>query len=636
MSNGRWAAREVAMRLGTPSRIGLALMGILLLGPIAFAQLQVGDNTTLKASATAGVGWTGTWDGNDLNSLTYGFSGNLTGDYYDERFLNWNISPYLNQSKLNSNFYSTSSATGVSALANFLTSSRTPMQFTYARDHNAEGTFNVPGSTGSYRTVGDDQSIGLTAAYLPEDWPSIQGSFSHSASNYEVIGNRGGGTAHATAFGLSSAYDLFDTKLSGSYTKSFGSNESPLLGEQGRTLTTDNNQDSLQFGANRRLTSWSNGSFNFGRSHLNADYVGARSDATFDTISGLLNTQPTKRLSFSFHTNYSSNLSAQFLSNALNSGGNGGTAANEETKGLSFTSNYLNYGVTSGYNITRELTATGSINRQVQGQPGFPDTTSTIMNTGITWSHHLLGGSFGAHYGIAHYFSPLLVRTNDQTMTKDSTFTGQNAAVSYGRNLLGFATSGSFSYGRSLTTLLVGYVQSNYSANGSLSRNVKNWNVAVSSSYSNAHVENITVTDSSNRSYAASLSHSNLGLSANYSRGSGSGLQVGNNIIPNPVPGPLPLVLFRGESYGGGLSYRPIRRWTISSTFIKLKYNTLNLGQNSNNTSEQFFLRSDYHFRQMDFNFGYSHLTQGFGVGTVRPATIDTVFFGVSRRFDIF
>jgi hypothetical protein len=617
-------------------RMWPVLLGILLLAPLTFAQLQLGENTTLKANATAGMGWTGTWDGNDLNSLTYGFAGNLTGDYYDERFLNWNISPYLNQSKLNSNFYSTSSATGVNALVNFLSGSHTPMQFTYQRDHNAEGTFNVPGSTGSYRTVGDGQAIGLTAAYLPEDWPSIQGSFSHSGSSYEILGNPGGGTAHATAFGLSSAYDLYDTKLSGSYTKAFGSSESPLLGGQGGTLKTDSNQDSLQFGANRRLTSWSSGNFNFGRSHLNADYVGTRTDATFDTISGLLSAQATKRLSFNFHANYSSNLSAQFLSGVLNPGGSSSATGTEETKGLSFTSTFLNYGVTSGYNITRGLTATGSINHQVQGQPGFPDTTSTIMNTGITWSHQVLGGSFGAHYGVAYYFSPVLVRANDQTVTKDSTFTGQNAAVSYGRNVLGFATSGSFSYGRSLTTLLVGYAQRNYTATGSLSRNVKNWNFGANTSYSSAHIENVTVTDTSNQNYAVSLSHTNLGLSANYSRGHGSGLQVGNNIIPNPVPGSLPLVLFGGESYGGGVSYRPIRRWTISSTYTKLKYNTINLNQNSNNASEQFFLRSDYHFRQMFFNFGYSHLRQGFGVGAVRPATIDTVFFGVSRRFDIF
>ncbi len=623
------------MTTATKKRTWAVLVGILLLAPLALAQLQVGDNTSLKANATAGVGWTGTYDGNDLSSLTYGFSGTLNGDYYDDRFLNWSVNPYLNQSKLNSTSYSTSSATGVNALVNFLSSSRTPMQFAYSLDHNAEGTFNVPGSTGSYRTVGNDQTIGLTAAYLPEDWPSIQGSFSHSGSNYEVIGNPGGGSAHATSLGLSSAYDLFDTKLFGSYTKSFISSDSPLLGESG-TLKTDSNQDSLQFGASRRLTSWSSGNFNFGRTHLNADYAGARTDATFDTIGGLLDAQATKRLSFNFHANYSSNLSAQFLSQILNNGRGG----KDETKGLSFTSHYLNYGVTSGYNIAHNLTATGSVNHQVQGQPGFPDSTSTIMNTGISWAHQVLGGTFGVHYGISYYFSPLLVKANDQTVTRDSTFTGQNAGASFGRSFAGFSTNGSFSYGRSLTTLLVGYVQTNYTANGSVSRNVKNWNMSASTSYSRAHIENLSITDSSNNSYAVSLSHQNLGLSGNYSRGNGSGVQVGNNIIPNPGPGPLPMVLFNGESYGGGVNYRPIRRWTISSTYAKLKYNTLteNQAQNQNsiNTSEQFFLRSDYHFRQMDFNFGYSHLTQGFGVGQVRPTTINTVFFGVSRRFDIF
>lgn len=613
-------------------RLWPAIIVLILAGPFGVAQLQVGDNTTLKANATAGVGWTGTYDGNDLSSLTYGFSGALSGDYYDERFLNWSINPYLNQSKLNSNFYSTSSATGVNALVNFLSNSRTPVQFTYDREHNAEGTFNVPGSSGSYRTVGDGQTVGLTAAYLPEDYPSLQGSFTHSGSSYEILGNPGGGTAHATGFGLGSSYDLYDTRLSASYTKSFNNSETPILGENGELLNIKSDQDNLQLGANRRLTSWSSGSFAFGRSHLNSDYVGSRTDATFDTVSGLFDVQPTKRLSFNFHVNYSSNLSAQFLSDILKSGG---TKAGE-TKGLTFTSNYLNYGVTSGYSITRELTATGSVNRQVQGQPGFPDFTTTVMNVGLTWAHQVLGGSFGAHYGVAHYFSPSLVQENGETVTKDSTFTGQNAAVSYGRSILGFAASSSFSYSRSLTTLLAGYVQSSYTANGSLSRNVRHWNFSVSGSYSSAHIENLTVTDSANQSYAASLSHKSLGLSANYSRGSGSGLLVGNNIIPNPGEGDLPLILFRGESYGAGLNYRPVRRWTISGTFTKLKYNTTNQDLNSNNTSNQFFLRSDYHFRQMFFNFGYSHLSQGFGIGVVKPTTIDTVFFGISRRFDIF
>jgi hypothetical protein len=55
------------MKLEAPNRMWLVLMGILLLAPLAFAQVQIGDNTTLKANATAGLGWTGTYDGNDFN-----------------------------------------------------------------------------------------------------------------------------------------------------------------------------------------------------------------------------------------------------------------------------------------------------------------------------------------------------------------------------------------------------------------------------------------------------------------------------------------------------------------------------------------------------------------------------------------
>lgn len=607
---------------------------MLLLAGSALAQLPVGDETTLKLNGMASLGWAATYDGNDTNSLAYGFSGTLSGNYHDPRFLNWTIAPYLNQSRLNSNYYSTTSASGVNAQASFLSNSRTPMQFTYERDHNAEGTFHVPGSTGNYETVGDGQTFGMNASYLPEDWPSIQGSISHSGSSYEVIGNPGLGTAHATGIGLSSAYELWDTQLSGSYSRSWSASESPLFG-QSATQKTGSNQDSWQFGATRRFTNWSSGSFNFGRSHMNADYVGTRTAATFDTLNGLLSAQASKRLSFNFHTNYSSNLSAQFLSNILN-GGNGGGNADSETKGLTFTSHYLAYGVTSGYNIARNLTATGSVNHQVQGQPGFPDATSTSMNAGISWSHQVLGGSFGAHYGIAYYFAPVLIRANNQASTRDATFTGQNAAVSYARRFLGLSGNSSFSYGRSLTTLLAGYVQSNYSANGSLSRNIRYWNLAVTGSYSQAHIENLSVSDSANTSYSASLSHKNLGLGASYSRSHGSGLQVGNNIVPNPGPGPFPLVLYTGESYGFGASYRPIRRWTISGNYARLKYNTMNPAASSNNFSEQFFMRSEYRWRQMFFNFGYNHLTQGFGTGAVQPATINTVYFGVSRRFDIF
>lgn len=606
---------------------------LLLLVPAALAQLQVGENTTLKMNGIASLGWNSVYDGIDTNSLAYGFSGNLSGDYYDERFLNWSVNPFINQSRLNSNYNSTSTASGVTAQANLLNNSRTPMQFTYAFDRNSEGTFNVPGSTGSYQTVGNGQAIGVTAAYLPEDWPSIQASFNRSGSSYEVIGNPGGGSGHSTAFGLSSGYDLWGTNLFGLFSMVFNNTDTPRFDEPGATLKTDGNQNNLQFGASRRLTNWSSGSVSVGRSHLNANYEGEQVKATYDNVSALLSAQPMKRLSLNFHTNYSSNLSAQFLSNILT--GANGLAAPNESQGLSFTSSFLTYGLTSGYTIARNLTATGYINRQVQGQQGLPDTTSTTMGTGLVWSHKILGGSLGAAYGVGYTFTPIRL-ANQQT--HDQSFVGQNASASYTRRVMGFSASASGSYGHSLTTLLVGYTQTNYSANVSLSRSVAYWTVTGSASYNKAKVDTLSATDSSAQSYNLSLSHRRLALSGHYSLSHGSGLQVGNNIVPNPVPGPLPefLILFDGRAYGGGISYTPRRRWTMSGSYSRLSYDSKSIVSASNNMSEQFYFTTQYNFRQMWLNAGFSHVSQGFGTGTVAPTTINTAFFGVSRRFDFF
>src|SRR3989442_488374 len=512
----------------------LGLAGLLVFAPCAWAQLQAGENSTLHLNGMASLGYRSVFDSTDTNSLAWGFSGNLTGEYYDPRFLNFSVSPYINQSRLNSNYYSTTTATGVNAVANFLSGSHTPMQFSYERDHNSEGTFNVPGSTGNYKTVDD--------------------------------------------------------------------------------------------------------------------YQDTRTDAPFDTVGALLMMKPTPRFGVNFSVNYSSNLSAQFLSGILGGSigatvGSGAVALKPESQNPTFTSNYLTYGTVASYRATRELTFTGNINRQVQGQPGQPDATSTSMGGGAVWSHEFLGGTLGAHYAIAHYFVPL----HAQSFARSSTFTGPNTGVSYSRLLLGWSASTSFSYARSLTPFLVGYVRSNYTANVSVSRVIGTWSLGLNGSYSRARVENITLSNSLSTNYGASLAHRNYGVSGGYSHSSGSGLQVGNSIVPVPSPttGLLPnyFVLFGGDAYTIGANYRPLRRWSIDGSYSHLRYFSNNLSNNvstslatAKNTSDQFLLRSQYSFRQLQFFAGVSHLSQGFMAGSTltNPAKIDTFYVGVSRRFDFF
>ena len=624
---------------GYRKQIWLALFALLALAPSAWPQMQVGDNTTLNLNAAASVGYTGQYDSVDSNSLTYGFNANLTGDYYDPRFLNFQINPYLNQSRLNSTYYSTTSASGVNAVANFLSSSRTPIQFSYERSRDSEGTFNVPGSTGAYRTVGDGQSFGISASYLPEDWPSIQGNYSHSDSSYQIIGNPGNGTSHSNAFGLGSSYELLGTRLSGSYSKIYIGTDTPVFSNSDETLNQNTNQGTLQFAANRQLFKASNLNVTYSRSQLQGNYQGFQTDANFDTVGALLNVTPTSRVNLSFDVNYSSNLSAQYLSSVL-TGGTGSAAATTQTSNLTYTSNYLTYNTNAVYNVTKSLSVTGYANRREQSQPGATDSTGNTTGVGTTWTHSLLGGSLGAHYSIAYYFSPTASIASNQNSRRDSTFTGHNASVSYSRRMLGWSASASGSYARSITTTLVDYVGRSYSTNGSVSRNIASWNLALSGSYSNSMIEGLSTSNSNSSSYSASLSRRKFGFSGSYSRNNGSALQVGNNLIPTTLaePGALPnsFVLFNGESYGFGGSYNPRRRWTIVGSYSRVRYHTLNLVGNSSNSSDQFYFRSEYRFRQLYLVGGFSHLSQAFGTNLTRPGQLNTVYFGVSRRFDIF
>ena len=51
-----------------------------------------------------------------------------------------------------------------------------------------------------------------------------------------MIGNPGGGTSHSTSLGFASTYNIWDTLLSGSYTRAFSNAENPLLGQNGATV----------------------------------------------------------------------------------------------------------------------------------------------------------------------------------------------------------------------------------------------------------------------------------------------------------------------------------------------------------------------------------------------------------------
>src|SRR5579864_5542513 len=120
--------------------------GMLLLALPAAAQIKIGE-TTNTANGTVSSGYTATF-GNMTSSThgwTLGGAGTFAGSYYNPNFLSYSFSPYLNQSRANSNFQSISNASGVNASVNLFGGSHFPGSVSFSEAYNSDGNFGVPG-----------------------------------------------------------------------------------------------------------------------------------------------------------------------------------------------------------------------------------------------------------------------------------------------------------------------------------------------------------------------------------------------------------------------------------------------------------------------------------------------------------
>ena len=76
---------------------------------------------------------------------TVGGEATLTGSYHSPNFLSYNISPYLNQSRANSNFQSISDASGVNVSTNIFAGSHSRGRSTIPTPTTPKATTRFPG-----------------------------------------------------------------------------------------------------------------------------------------------------------------------------------------------------------------------------------------------------------------------------------------------------------------------------------------------------------------------------------------------------------------------------------------------------------------------------------------------------------
>jgi hypothetical protein len=168
-------------------------VGLLLLAKPALGQVQVGD-ASMNMNGTVSAGYSAVY-GDQIGSshnLGFGGTGTLSGSYYSPSFLNFNFSPYYNQSRANSNFQSITESSGFNFNSGIFSGSHFPGSISYAKAYNSEGNFALPGLP-NYTTHGNSDVFGITWSEVVPGLPSLSVGYQQGGNQYSVYGTNDNG-----------------------------------------------------------------------------------------------------------------------------------------------------------------------------------------------------------------------------------------------------------------------------------------------------------------------------------------------------------------------------------------------------------------------------------------------------------
>ncbi len=613
----------------TVAQIASCVVGFLLLLTIspAHAQLQVGDDLEMKVGGLFTAGYQGVYgDSSQIESshgLDFGLNGNINGSYYNPNFLSFNIVPYFNQSQANSTFQSITGASGVSATANLFNGSHFPGSITYRDDYNSTGTFGLVGQP-NFTTHGHGDGFGIAWSALLPNLPTLSVGYSQGSGSGTVYGTNQETGTDTKLFNVRSTYAIEGFHLNGFFDHNTLDAKYPafLAGEQESVSNTSGHD--FGFGANRNLPI--NGSFfaNYNRSTASTDFLGTQDSTTSYTTStetSGVTFHPTQKLSVFSSESYTDNLSGYLNQTLIN----GGTVQTPISLGSG--SRSLQLGGGASYQFTNFLST--------QAQATYYDQyyfdksyTGTFITGTVNYARRILD--------MFTFSAGVLEESNGQ----GSNSVGFVGNANYFHKIKGWETSGSFSYAQNVQSVLVTYTTSYYNYTARLHRRF-GYGLAWIATYSGnrSGLTNQAGTDNHSEGYSTSISSRRFTVTGNYTKATGQSILTNAGLValpPTPGVAASNLILFDGDSYGGGVSATPLRHLTISGSFSRAISSTLSDVSNSRNNTELFNAQLQYHFRRIGVLAGFTSFSQGISASGTLPGTANSYFIGVSRWFDFF
>jgi hypothetical protein len=609
------------------------MLGAILLGAFAlpvWAQLQVGDYAKLNLNGNLTAGYGGTF-GNltqSEHSLTAGGDMNLTGAYYNPNFLSFNFRPYYNRSQSNSMFQSIGDSSGFDAGVDIFSGSHFPGFVSFGKSYNSTGQFGIPG-TSSLVTHGDSRQFGIGWSTLFPGLPTLSATFSTQASASSIYGTEQTSNSLVHNLTLRSDYTLAGFRLNGSFLRLSNDMTLPSFLDGLPPQQSDGASNTFQVSASHAFplhgsfsAGFSRSTFGYGSGAANSNQS-TTANGSADSVSAGLSIHPFSRLTTSFTSNYSDNLSGTIAQQIISAGGPVPQLNLGQSRSL-LVSGDAHLWVIGG------LSVQGGVNRQEQ---------------------FFLGQAYGltqVNAGASYFYArPLFGTLNfsvgmTDTATKEgNTGAGLAASVSFYRKIRRYEVSGSFMYGQYVQTLLAIATSSSFSYSASVSRKLSNhtfWSGSFGAGRSG-----FTNNGSSNHSERGSSSFSYRGYAANifYSQSSGTSLLTANGLVATPAglpPGVLPpdaVVLFNARSLGVGGSGTLFRRMVITGAYARGNGTTISPLLTASNHNQMYTALARYPFRKMYFTAGFTRFMQGISTAGT-PVVVNSYNFGIARWFNVF
>lgn len=630
------------------SKAWIALAGVLLLAIPLLAQIKIGDNLDLNANGTISAGYSGTY-GNEITSshgLGFGGTMGLAGFYYSPNFLSFNVNPYYNQSRSNSNFGSVTDASGVNLSSAIFSGSHFPGSVNYTTSYNNTGNYGVPGITG-LNTNSNSQSFGVGWSALLPGLPTLTAGYQQGSENYSIYGSDQSGNSHFRSLFLNSNYSIAGFNLGAGFSDGTSHALIPGVLLDGKEQTSNSNSKNYNFSVGHLLPWHGNFSSSFNRNDLNSDYLGYSFNGSIDRVATTAGIHPTDKLSFSLGADYTDNLSGSLYQAIFPTGsgqssqgtsgagtsqtpGSGGSASGGllPSTELNVASHAWNFLLDTNYAFAPNLQATAEVERRQQSYAGT-DYGDTLYGAGLFYTREIMGGYMGASMNVF-----------DSTIDgKSSNSLGFNTNLNYNRRIGLWQVGGYFNYAQNVQTVLVTYNSSFYNFSGSVARRIGRFYWNANASAGRTGISAVPGSSSRSEGFGTGFGTNRLSFSANYNKSNGNALAGGNGLINTPLPPIIPLsllVLYGGQSYGFTLSGSPIRHMSATVSYVNARSNITNQGLGSWNQLQEKNAYLTYQFRQIGLQGGYTQFNQGFSASGMPPASVSSFFIGVYRWFNFF